>query len=95
MSEIRKPVAKLLLKNPGKKDLQIEIFPANLWKEKLKRGNTNFDFALELRFYYRIRANGKWSQPGKFKYHFYKKYEIRDILWRHMNEIDFWSSNKI
>jgi len=75
MSEKRKPVYIILLRNQGKeKSNKIEIFNASDFGYKRTGHKT---------YRYRLRVNGRWWPKGKKE--FFRKNEIKEIMFRSMH----------
>jgi hypothetical protein len=71
-----------VLNFPGKKKYRIELFDAELFRD---RKDTKFNFGVNLGSRYRLRVNGKWwhGYPSKEgEAHYFTKTEIKEILFR-------------
>lgn len=76
MGENRKPSTIILLRNQGKSNFKIELFPERLFENgyiKTKR--------------WRIRVNGKWFDKTKdyVGMTYFTKWEFRDVLFKSMD----------
>ena len=90
MSEIRQPIAALLLKKQGKKTVKIERFPAMLWRRNWQHGKRNVSpqpilDPLWWQQRSRVRVDGKWYRTTRKKYNFFTLDEFSAVLQRLMD----------